>query len=117
MNKEINKNEKSTRRKNRVRAKITGTEKRPRLTVFRSNTNINCQLIDDDKGVTLLTASSKGAKEKGKKVDIAKKVGSELAKKAKAKGIETVVFDRKGNKYHGRVKALAEGAREGGLKF
>ena len=111
MNKEKNKNSRDQRRKNRVRAKITGTGERPRLAVSRSNKNISAQLIDDTKGVTLATASS------GAGVANAKKAGTTLAKKAEAKKISTVVFDRGGNKYHGRVKALAEGAREGGLKF
>ena len=111
MNKEKNKNLRDQRRKNRARAKISGTEKRPRLAVSRSNKNISAQLIDDKKGVTILAVSS------GSGIENAKKAGAELAKKATAKKISTVVFDRRGNKYHGRIKALAEGAREGGLSF
>jgi large subunit ribosomal protein L18 len=97
------------RRKKRVRAKITGTGKRPRLSIFRSNKSLYAQVIDDEKGVTL--AAAKGAKNAGEKV------GEELAKKAAAKKVKSVVFDRNGFKFHGRVKALAEGARKGGLEF
>lgn len=103
------------RRKARVRAKIHGTAERPRLVVFRSLNNIYAQVIDDEAGKTLVSASD--IKNKGKKTDNAKSIGEEIAKQAKAKKIETVVFDRNGYKYHGRVKALAEAAREGGLKF
>lgn len=104
---------------NRIRKKIQGTATRPRLAVYRSNKAIYCQLIDDLNGVTLAAASSleKGVIEAGNKVDQSKAVGKSLGEKAKSKGIETVVFDRGGYLYHGRVKALAEGAREGGLKF
>ena len=104
---------------NRVRRKIRGTQERPRLAVFRSNKAIYCQLIDDSKGVTLAAASSRdnGFAESGNKSDIASAVGKSIAERASAAGIETVVFDRGGYLYHGRVKALADGAREGGLKF
>lgn len=103
-------------RHGKVRSKITGTADRPRLSVFRSNVVIYAQLIDDTKGSVLTSFSSmKLKKEKG--VESAKKVGLELAKLAKDKKISTCVFDRGGYLYHGRVKALAEGAREGGLKF
>ena len=107
------------KRHKRVRAKISGTPERPRLNVFRSETNIYAQVIDDVNGVTLVSASSleKGFVREGSKSDVAKQVGINVAQKAKAKGIETVVFDRGGYIYHGRVKALAEGAREGGLQF
>ncbi|ACF13568.1 ribosomal protein L18 [Chloroherpeton thalassium ATCC 35110] len=107
--------------KRRVRSVVSGTEQRPRLTVFRSLSHIYAQLIDDVNGHTLVAASSmpsKGASLlKGKKSDVSREVGKALAEKAKAKGIDAVVFDRNGYRYHGRVKALAEGAREGGLKF
>lgn len=104
-------------RKARVRAKITGTTDRPRLSVFRSNSHIYGQLIDDVKGKTLVSGSDLGLKEKGNKSEVAGKVGEELAKKAVAKKIKKVTFDRNGFKFHGRVKALAEGARKGGLEF
>jgi large subunit ribosomal protein L18 len=106
-------------RHKRVRGKVSGTPERPRLNVFRSETNIYAQVIDDTKGVTLVSASSqeKGFQCDGTKTDAAKKVGEAIAERAKAKGIEAVVFDRGGYLYHGRVKALAEGAREGGLQF
>ena len=107
------------KRHKRVRAKISGTPERPRLCVFRSETNIYAQVIDDVSGVTLVSASSleKDFACEGTKSDAAKQVGVNVAERAKAKGIETVVFDRGGYVYHGRVKALAEGAREGGLQF
>jgi large subunit ribosomal protein L18 len=107
------------KRHKRVRSKISGTPERPRLNVFRSETNIYAQIIDDVAGVTLVSASSleKGFTCDGTKTDAAKKVGQLVAERAKAKGIETVVFDRGGYVYHGRVQALAEGAREGGLQF
>ena len=103
---------------NRIRKKIQGTPTRPRLAVFRSNKAIYCQLIDGLNGVTLVAASSleKGSAT-GNKTEQSKAVGKSLGEKAKSKGIETVVFDRGGYLYHGRVKALAEGAREGGLNF
>lgn len=101
-----------------IRRKISGTPGRPRLSVFRSNTAIYAQIIDDTKGVTLTSASSVEV-EKGRSanVAIAAKVGKLLAEKAKQAGIEAVVFDRNGYLYHGKVKALADGAREGGLQF
>ena len=107
------------KRHKRVRAKIAGTSERPRLNVFRSETNIYAQIIDDVNGVTLVSASSleKDFACEGTKSDAAKKVGMIIAERAKAKGIDTVVFDRGGYVYHGRVQALAEGAREGGLQF
>ena len=107
------------KRHKRVRGKISGTPERPRLNVFRSETNIYAQIIDDVNGKTLVSASSleKAFECDGTKTDAAKKVGQAVAERAKAKGIETVVFDRGGYVYHGRVQALAEGAREGGLQF
>lgn len=106
------------RRALRVRKKVTGTAEKPRLCVFRSNKNIEAQLIDDVKGVTLVSASSTQLKlANGGNCEAAAKVGASLAEKAKAKGIESVVFDRNGYIYHGRVAALADAAREGGLKF
>ena len=106
-------------RHKRVRAKISGTPERPRLNVFRSAANIYAQIIDDTKGITLVSASSleKDFECDGTKTDAAKKVGMIVAERAKAKGIDMVVFDRGGYLYHGRVQALAEGAREGGLQF
>ncbi len=101
-----------------IRKKVSGTAVKPRLSVFRSNTGIYAQLIDDISGKTLASASSNDLKsEKGTKSELSKKVGSSIAEKAKAAGIADVVFDRGGYLYHGRIKALAEGAREGGLKF
>ncbi len=106
-------------RHKRVRGKVSGTPERPRLNVFRSETNIYAQVIDDTTGKTLVSASSleKDFSCDGTKTDAAKKVGQTVAERAKAKGIEKVVFDRGGYLYHGRVQALAEGAREGGLQF
>ena len=119
MIKRPNTNAQRLRRHKRVRAKIAGTPERPRLNVFRSETNIYAQIIDDVAGKTLVAASSleKGFECDGTKTDAAKKVGMMVAERAKAAGIETVVFDRGGYVYHGRVQALAEGAREGGLQF
>lgn len=111
------KDSKYQRRKKKVRAKIFGTEDRPRLSVFRSNKSIYVQVIDDTKGVTLVSLSDKKLAKKMTKTERARKTGEELAKKAKAKKISKVVFDRGGYRYHGRIKALAEGARKGGLKF
>jgi large subunit ribosomal protein L18 len=100
-----------------IRHKVAGTAQRPRMTVFRSNTQIYTQLIDDVNGVTLAAASSLGLKDKVTKTEQAAKVGTLIAKVALEAGITTVVFDRNGYLYHGRVKQLAEAAREGGLKF
>lgn len=97
--------------------KFIGTEIRPRVSVFRSNTEIYAQVINDGISKTLVSASSKEIKESGKPVDLALLCGKLLAKKAKAKKINEIVFDRNGYRYHGRVKALAEGMREGGLTF
>jgi len=109
-------------RHKRMRFKINGTSQRPRLNVFRSNSNIYAQVIDDSQGITLVSASSldKEIKEKlesTKNQDVAKIVGKAIGEKALSKGIDTVIFDRGGYVYHGRVKELAEGAREAGLKF
>ena len=106
-------------RHERVREKVFGTSSCPRLCVFRSNTNIYAQIIDDEKGVTLVSASSldKELNLKNNNVESASKVGTSLAKKAIKAGIKEVVFDRGGYMYHGKVKALAEAARESGLKF
>jgi large subunit ribosomal protein L18 len=106
-----------TRVKYRIRKKVSGTNQKPRLSVFRSNKEIYCQLIDDVNGVTLASANSKGVKLDGNKIAIAAEVGKMLATRAKDAGIAKVVFDRGGYLYHGRVKALADGAREGGLIF
>jgi len=115
----LSKSERRKRIKMRIRKTVNGSESRPRLAVFRSNAEIYVQLIDDVHGKTLLAVSSrdKGFDKKGNKSDIAKAVGKAAAEKAASKGIKTVVFDRGGYLYHGRVKSLAEGAREGGLEF
>ena len=106
------------RRHSRVRAKISGTSECPRLCVFRSNKHIEAQIIDDVKRVTLCASSSVALKlENGSNVEAAKKVGADIASKAKALKIKSVVFDRGGYIYHGRVAALADAAREGGLEF
>ena len=114
-----NSNQARLKRHARVRAKISGTAACPRLDVFRSNSNIYAQLIDDVNGVTLAAAASneKGFDANGGNCEGARKVGQLIAERAAAKGITEVVFDRGGYIYHGRVKELAEGAREGGLKF
>ena len=116
----LSKTERKLRIRKRVRKVSTGTADRPRLSVFRSNKEIYAQVIDDVKGVTLVAASSRDkelSKAKGTKSEIAAEVGKAVAEKAKKAGIEKVAFDRGGNLYHGRVKSLAEGAREAGLKF
>lgn len=116
-------NNKSTARQKiryRIRKKVMGTSSKPRLSVFRSNTDIYAQLIDDNNGATLASASSKQkdiSAQKAPKIDKSKMVGESIAKKATELGIKQVVFDRGGYIYHGRVKAVAEGAREGGLDF
>ena len=113
------KNDKRIRRHKKIRMNMHGTKDRPRLFVFRSNQHIYAQLVDDDKAKILISASDKDLKPKKgeKKSDIAKQVGKLIAKKAMENKIEKVVFDRGGTVFHGRVKALAEGAREEGLKF
>ena len=119
MIKRPNTNAQRMKRHKRVRAKISGTPEMPRLNVFRSESNIYAQIIDDVAGRTLVSASSldKAVEGYGGNVAAATAVGRLIAERAKAKGIETVVFDRGGYLYHGRVQALADGAREGGLKF
>ena len=116
----LTKTERRNRIKSRVRKIVTGTAERPRLSVFRSNNQIYAQLIDDNNATTLLAAASSEKEistQNGSKIEKAALVGKLLAKKAKDAGIENVVFDRNGYLYHGRVKQLADAAREGGLKF
>ena len=118
MLKKVSKNEERTRRHERVRTKISGTPARPRLNVFRSNAHIHAQIIDDVNGKTLVAASSVEMKlANGGNVEAAKAVGAEIAKRALEANITEVVFDRGGYVYHGRVQALADAAREAGLKF
>lgn len=115
----LSKVEKRIRIKRRVRGKISGSSELPRLSVYKSNKEIYAQLIDDNSGKTLASASSreKGVDANGTKTEVSAAVGKAIAAKAIAAGIENIVFDRNGFVYHGRVKALADGAREGGLKF
>lgn len=116
----LTKNERRLRIKNRIRKVVSGTETKPRLAVFRSNKEIYAQVVDDVSGKTLAAASSRDkdiAKSKGNKTEIATLVGKSIAEKAMKAGVETISFDRGGYLYHGRVKSLAEGAREAGLKF
>lgn len=116
----LSKNDRRTRIRFRVRKTISGSEQRPRLAVFRSNKEIYAQLIDDLSGKTITAASSRDKDidvSKANKVEAAKLVGKALAEKAIKAGVETISFDRGGYLYHGRIKSLAEGAREGGLKF
>lgn len=116
----VSRNEMRRERHDRIRSTISGTSTRPRLNVFRSNANITAQIIDDEKGVTLVSASSleKGLNLKnGGNIEAAKVIGAEIAKRAEKAKIKEVVFDRGGYLYHGRVKALAEAARENGLEF
>ena len=118
MVKKESKNVSRVRRHARVRAKVSGTAEAPRLCVYRSNKNIEAQLIDDVNRVTLVSSSSMSLKlENGSNIEAAAKVGKDIAEKALAKGLKKVVFDRSGYIYHGRVKALAEAAREAGLEF
>lgn len=117
MKKEYPRKKIRTHKHKRMRFRITGTPERPRLAVFRSAKHIYAQIIDDVKGVTLVSASTLNVEAEGTKTDAAKAVGEAVAKKALAAGITKVVFDRGGNIYHGRIKALAEGAREAGLDF
>jgi len=116
----LSRNDRRVKRHQRVRKNLFGTPEKPRLCIFRSNKNISCQIIDDVNKTTLCAASSLDKElglEYGGNKEAAKKVGEAIAKKALAKGIEEVAFDRGGFLYHGRVKELADGAREGGLKF
>lgn len=120
--KNIVKAKKATRRRKRVRGKVSGTATRPRLTVAKSLNNVFVQIVDDENHNTLVSVATnskdlKAELGKDNKTDAAKKVGVKIAELAKEKGIESVVFDRNQNRYHGRVKAVADGAREGGLKF
>ncbi len=119
MVKKIDKNAQRLKRHKRVRGKISGTTERPRLCVYRSNAHISAQIIDDVKGVTLAAAGTyeAGFEGIGSNKEAAKAIGKLIAERALEKGITTVVFDRSGYVYHGRVSELAEGAREGGLKF
>ena len=117
MKKEYPRKKIRTHKHKRMRFRITGTPERPRLAVFRSAKHIYAQIIDDVKGVTLVSASTLNVNAEGTKTDAAKAVGEAVAKKALDAGITKVVFDRGGNIYHGRIKALAEGAREAGLAF
>ena len=118
MDKNKFKNAQKNRRKKRVRKKVSGDAQRPRLTVFRSLRNISAQLIDDEAGCTLVSASTKSEKiANGGNAEAATKVGQALAKKATELGIRQVSFDRNGRRYHGRIKAFAEAAREAGLVF
>lgn len=122
MDKNTAKTQAHLKRKKRVRKKLWGTVERPRLSIFRSARHIYAQIINDDQGVTLVAASSVSQETKGQVIDgakkgIAKKVGEMLAERALAKGIRKICFDRGGYKYHGRVRSLAEGAREKGLDF
>ncbi len=111
-------NERRERIKLGVRKKISGTTERPRLSIFRSNKSIYAQLIDDIKGVTIASASSVELGDKARlNIENSKQVGKKIAEKAIATGVQSIVFDRNGYLYHGNIKALAEGAREGGLKF
>ena len=116
-NAQIIKRSKRNRRHGRVRSVVSGTKARPRLSVFRSLSHMSVQLIDDTTGKTLASATTRGTKHKGTKTERALALGKELAEKAKAAGITKVAFDRGGSLYHGRVKAVADGAREGGLEF
>ncbi|HOT14933.1 MAG TPA: 50S ribosomal protein L18 [Bacteroidales bacterium] len=117
----LTKQERRARIKHRIRKVVFGTAEKPRMTVFRSNKQIYVQCIDDSQGITLLAASSLQKEiaeaSKGKKIDQAQLVGKKIAELCKQKGIAEVVFDRNGYLYHGRVKVLADAAREGGLKF
>lgn len=120
MIKKVSRNEMRLERHKRIRENLHGTADRPRLNVFRSNANITAQIIDDDKGITLVSASTLEKELKitnGGNVEAAKKIGEEIAKRAKKAKITKVVFDRGGYLYHGRVAALAEAARENGLEF
>lgn len=116
----LTKNQNRLKIKRRIRKVVSGTESRPRLSVFRSNKEIYAQIVDDVNGKTIIAASSRDkdiSSAKGTKTEIAALVGKSVAEKALKAGIDTISFDRGGYQYHGRVKSLADGAREGGLKF
>ena len=117
MIKKESRNSMRIKRHNRIRKNLSGTKELPRLNVFRSNTNMYAQIIDDESGKTLVSTSSLELKLDKNNIETAKKVGESIAKKAKDAKITEVVFDRSGYLYHGRIKALAESAREAGLKF
>ena len=117
MNKQIEKINRKKRKKNKIRARISGSAAIPRLNVFKSSRGEYAQLIDDVKGVTIIGMLSKSIDKNGTKSELSRELGKEIGRIAKEKGINKAVFDRAGNKYHGRVKALAEGARESGLEF
>ncbi len=117
MIRKVSKDEIRTRIHVRIRKKLKGTSERPRLAVFRSGAHIYAQVIDDTKGTTLVSASSLGTIENGGNVAAAKQIGTSIAERAKEKGVSRVVFDRGGYIYHGRIKALADAAREAGLEF
>ena len=120
MIKKVSRNEMRVERHKRIRKDISGTSERPRLNVFRSNANITAQIIDDEKGLTLVSASTREKElniKNGGNVEAAKLIGAEIAKRAKKAKIEKVVFDRGGYLYHGRVQAVADAARENGLEF
>jgi large subunit ribosomal protein L18 len=114
---QIKKQANAARRAGRVRAKVSGSEARPRITVSITNKHVSAQIIDDSKGTTLAAASSVGKKMKGSMSEKASKIGADLAKDALKNKISTVVLDKGSKKYHGRIKALADAAREGGLEF
>ena len=109
--------ERRSRRRYKIQRVVRGTTSRPRLVVFRSNASIYAQLVDDSKGFTIASSSSRNLETKAKKTELSKLTGKAIAEIAKEKGITSVVFDRNGYLYHGRIKALADGAREGGLQF
>ncbi|MBV6645759.1 MAG: 50S ribosomal protein L18 [Cyclobacteriaceae bacterium] len=113
----ISKVQRRNRIKKGIRRKISGTAERPRISIFRSNKAIYAQIIDDVNGKTITSASSVEVGKTSRNIEASKEVGKKLAEKAKSSGVENVIFDRSGYPYHGRVKALAEGAREAGLKF
>jgi len=120
MIKKVSRNDMRLERHKRIRKSLAGTAERPRLNVFRSNANITAQIIDDEKGITLVSASSLEKElniKNGGNIEAAKIIGAEIAKRAKKAKIEKVVFDRGGYLYHGRVRALADAARENGLEF
>ena len=113
----VDKQKRRQRIRRGIRAKISGSAEMPRVSIYKSNKGIYAQVINDEAGHTLVSTSSKEVEAQGLNIDISKEVGKKLAEKAKAAGVEHVVFDRSGYIYHGRIKALADGAREGGLKF
>jgi large subunit ribosomal protein L18 len=113
----ITKSQRRLRIRRGIRNNIVGTSERPRLSVFKSNKAVYAQLVDDANGHTVATANSNELGAKSNNIDNSKQVGAKLAERAKAAGIEAILFDRSGYQYHGKVKALADGAREGGLKF